>query len=602
MKKIHLKQWIAAAIIFFLAATGLACGKNQADKISSSPEAQAPAKTLSASAFPGEASYEDIYKNLKEIESSDTIVTEGGASFFGIQKESAAADTSAGARTETYAGTGGYSKTNLQELGVDEADVLKTDSSYLYVLKTNGKLQIVTADGADSKIVGSIDVSSPEEVPEEMYLDGNTLNLITSGCNTQMQARGTDVYEADTNYFTTLYTYDISDRTDPKLTGSIKQEGYYSTSRKNGSVVYLFTQYNPDLASDEVPEKYIPSVNGEILKETDICVPEYKNTTGYLVISSVDTKKPSETLDRKAIISAVENYYVSPENIYIYNTNYTDTAVMTQLMRFSCKDGKIVSADAADLKGYINDSFSLNEYNGYLRVVVTEDKNNSQINSLYVLDGKFEVCGSITDLAEGETIQSARFMGDIGYFVTFKNMDPLFSVDLKDPKNPKILGELKVSGFSSYLHFYGENQLLGVGEEVDPKTGEYYGLKLSMFDISDPSNVTETHKYVLKDTYSCSLLDNYKSVMIDPEKNVIGFMVDNEYMIFSYDKKEGFRNVFTETLIARTNGYYDVAFVSFRDGYARGCYSGDTFYLIWNGKINMFDMKNDYKSIGDIEL
>ena len=93
-------------------------------------------------------------------------------------------------------------------------------------------------------------------------------------------------------------------------------------------------------------------------------------------------------------------------------------------------------------------------------------------------------------------------MEDTGYFVTYKNVDPLFSVDLSDPENPRILGELKVTGFSSYLHFYGEDRLLGIGSETDPDTGASKGIKLSMFDISDPANVTEIAKYVIEDTYS----------------------------------------------------------------------------------------------------
>ena len=131
--------------------------------------------------------------------------------------------------------------------------------------------------------------------------------------------------------------------------------------------------------------------------------------------------------------------------------------------------------------------------------------------------------GIIEDLAFGESIQSARFLGDTGYFVTYKQVDPLFSVDLKDPENPKVIGELKVTGFSEYLHFYGENKLLGIGQETDPDTGELRGIKLSMFDISNPADVKEVDKIVLKDIDIYSPQDNYRSVMIDADENIIGF-------------------------------------------------------------------------------
>ena len=163
---------------------------------------------------------------------------------------------------------------------------------------------------------------------------------------------------------------------------------------------------------------------------------------------------------------------------------------MTEIAKFHYKDGRITGVAAGSVKGYLNDSFSLNEYDGTLRVVSTYyDEMWEEWNALYILDEKLQQLSAIEDLAQGETIRSARFFGTTGYFVTFRQTDPLFSVDLSDPENPKVLGELKISGFSSYLHFYGENLLLGIGYEADENTGSTTGLKLSMFDISDPADL-----------------------------------------------------------------------------------------------------------------
>ena len=120
-------------------------------------------------------------------------------------------------------------------------------------------------------------------------------------------------------------------------------------------------------------------------------------------------------------------------------------------------------------------------------------------NNLYILEEDLSLAGCIEGMAPGESIYSARFMGDTGYFVTYRNTDPLFSVDLSDPYQPRVIGELKVTGFSEYLHFWGDDQLLGIGYETDPETGRTQGLKLSMFDISDPANMKEVNKYVLED-------------------------------------------------------------------------------------------------------
>ena len=141
-------------------------------------------------------------------------------------------------------------------------------------------------------------------------------------------------------------------------------------------------------------------------------------------------------------------------------------------------------------------------------MVTTDD----ETNGLYILASNMKEVGSITGLAEGEQVYSARLLGDTGYFVTYEKTDPLFSVDLSDPKNPKIIGKLKIPGFSEYLHFYGENQLLGIGMDVDEDGVTTDGVKLSMFDVSDPSDVKEIETYVLEGTYGTDAGYDYKAV------------------------------------------------------------------------------------------
>lgn len=435
------------------------------------------------------------------------------------------------------------------------------------------------------------------ETPQEMYVDGDTLSLIVTGSKTTLNSDAEeDTYTADTENYTKLYTYDISDRSQPQLTGVVQQQGHYSTSRKNGDIVYLFTQFDPQVSDASEIDEYIPAVNGARMESSDIFLPEYQNSTSCLVISSVSTGKPDAIIDQKAVVSAAENFYVSENNIYISNTNWSSDVTMTQILKFSCQKGKIQAKGAADLKGSLNDSFSMNEYNSYLRVVLTDYSGETQKNALYVLDDAMQVCGNIGDLAEGEDIRSARFLGDIGYFVTFRNTDPLFSVDLSDPSDPKILGELKITGFSSYLHFYGENKLLGVGNEVDPETGAYTGIKLAMFDVSDPSNVKQLHKFVIKDTYDCPLFYNYKAAMIDTEKMFLASCVIPAIWSFAMMKKKDLkmssRKISEILTMAIYNGLQEV----------RGCFIGDNFYLVGGGQIRIYDMANDYKEVGRLEL
>ena len=318
------------------------------------------------------------------------------------------------------------------------------------------------------------------------------------------------------------------------------------------------------------------------------------------------------------IVSGATEYYVSPENIYIANEHYNGSysTSTTELVRFHYEDGTITGTATGVIKGTLNDSFSMNEYNGMLRVVSTYEgdslsgvrefvgdllntyyeDNWIEHNALYVLDENLQTVGYIGDLAEGETIRSARFFGDTGYFVTFRQTDPLFSVDLSDPANPKILGELKIDGFSSYLHFYGENLLLGIGYDADAETGITNGLKLSMFDISDPTDVKEVNRYTIPGVTWCPAIEDYKAIMISPEKNLFGFFCDDRYLAFSYDPENGF----TRELL------YDF----FADGFStaaeynnlRGLYIGNTFYLAGDAFVITFDMKKEFEKTAVLPL
>ena len=562
------------------------------------------------SAIPHPKSEEELYQALSKISGSQsdrglatgaiaetTSATEAAASAEAeVAVDSAAGyeagEESASAKAEGSE-TGDYSETNLQEAGVDEGDVVKTDGAYLYILRKSGQVRIVKADGGSMEAVSSLRVPDDNMKVEEMYLDKDRLLLVASGSDSSMVKEDEDVYYVDQKQFSRLYTYDISDRSKPKLAGSTEQEGIYRTSRKTGDYVYLFTEFNPVVLEARETSTLLPKAGGEDMLIDDIFLPEKPTQSSYLVITSVDVKEPGKLLDRKAIVSAAEMFYVSTENIYISLNNYNGSGNTTQILKFHYEDGKISAVGAGEVRGYLNDSFSLNESGGYLRVVSTEWGNSDSVNRLYVLDENLKICGQIDDLAPGETIRSARFLGDAGYFVTFRETDPLFSVDLSDPQNPKILGELKITGFSSYLHFYGENKLLGVGNEVDPKTGEYKGLKLSMFDISDPSDVKESDKYVMKDQYDSPGLYNYKAIMIDPDKNIVGFECEGIYMVFSFQKDKGFVNEFLYTYTEEFEYYYDNV---------RGMFIGDTLYLASNNGVKAFDMANGYGQIGELSF
>lgn len=483
-----------------------------------------------------------------------------------------------------------YSKTNTQELNVDEGDIVKTDGQYIYILREDLSLAVIEANSGLPQLVSLTDLPQKNSgAIHEMYLDGSNLHVILTETITELNHEETTYYPQTTRQ-TVLLTYDISDRTSPSLIGQVTQEGSYSDSRKNGPYIYLFTRYIPDIRETYEESTVAPLINGVAADASDFYLPETLTDNACLVISSVDASVPDQILDSKILVSGATNFYVSQNSIYIANENYSQEHLITELTKFQYEDGRITGVAAASVKGYLNNSFSLNEYNGYLRVVSTySNENQEEENGLFIFDENLNQISSIETLAEGEMIRSARFFGDTGYFVTFRQTDPLFSVDLSDPEKPQILGELKISGFSSYLHFYGEDQLLGIGYEANEETGEITGIKLSMFDISDPANVTETNRCVIDNITWCPAIEDYKAMLVQPEKNLIGFYCDNRYLVFSYEKENGFTqelvyDFFSDNLTGQAD-YYNM----------RGLYIEDMLYLAGNTFVVTFDMDDSFE-------
>lgn len=507
-----------------------------------------------------------------------------------------------------------YSKTNVQTAGVDESDIIKTDGRYLYVVDED-VIKIINIQGAEMKEAGEISVTlgSAADRVIEMYVDGDILNLIieredtaltteksksaTGGGETE-EIAAYDVYCVNTDTETELLTYDISDRTNPVLKGSTTQDGSYKTSRKVGDIVYLFTEKYMELpnltkkqaTAEEELSDWIPLVNGTAVAADCIYLPE-KGNWG-LLISSVDVENPDSVVDNTLIMNDYVNIYVSTKAIYLYESNYAGNGISTQIAKFAFKDGVINAVGATSASGEVYDTFAINEYQGKLRLLTTDWSSAERENQLYLFDEKLNLTGSLKGIAKGEQIYAARYFGDMVYFVTYRNTDPLFAVDLSDEKKPKILSELKITGFSEYLHFWGEDKLVGIGYETDPDTGAQKGIKLSMFDISDPANLTTLGTCVIENLDYSPALYNYKCVLVDEGENLIGFAAEaydgdikSSYLLFSWENGD-----FCSLLSENIDGN------EILDEY-RGIYVGDTFYLVNTEAATSYDREKEYKKI-----
>lgn len=467
-----------------------------------------------------------------------------------------------------------YSKTNTREASVDEADIVKTDGRYIYTV-TEELNKIGIADTKDGQLKEAVVLEVGEcEFIHEIYIKGDRLIVLYRGVSGDMKTA----------------VYDISDIENPKLLQDFMQSGDYFTSRLNGDYLYVFSKYYVHgECKKSRPEEYIPYVEDKMMPLEKIFLPDTDRANAYTVVTSVNVTSPDKITDTISILSNDSECYVSSENIYMCDRKYDGSEEMTEIRKISYSDGEMKGAAKAEVAGYLNDSFSIDEYDGYLRMVVTLSHANT--NSVYILDEKLEMTGKIQGLAKGERVYSARFMGNVGYFVTFRETDPLFSVDLSDPENPEIIGSLKIPGFSEYLHPYGDGLLLGIGKEVDERAVTADEVKLSMFDISNPWNVKEIDKCIIKGAYDSQAFHSYKSVTIDAEKNVIGFSAyaeSEKYYLYEYDRDRGFVCNMAEGILG---GYPD----------ARGIYIDDIFYLVKGSVIEAYNLQN-FEKIDDIIL
>ena len=571
---------------------------------------------------------------------TSTATSEDKASGNAAKDESADMDLSEGSKE----GGKDYSTTNLQMEGVDESDIAKIDGSYIYTVEDK---YIVITDIRDGKLEEVTrflpkDCGAADRVME-IYVDGDQLILVVQGYETSLDGNskaGADKenkdeensdetysdeetaasedsafwYEMNGKSITQIQVYSIVDRKNPEFEGRLIQDGYYNTSRKIGDVVYLFTQYNmtSDVTSyvekkhgvedlkegngvSSLAEAVIPKVNGEKVAASEIYLPESSGESGILV-SSLDVNKPDKVLDSKLVISGYAQTYISKDALYLYEEDY-DGAMITNIAKFALDEGRISGVAAAAVSGYVRDTFAINASDGYLRVLTTDYSTEDEVNALYILDENMKLTGQLTGIAPGEEIYAARFMGNTGYFVTYRNTDPLFTVDLSDPEKPEIIGELKVTGFSEYLHFWDDTHLLGIGYESDEKTGNIENIKLSMFNIENPGEVTEEAKLVLKDVDYSEALYDYKSVIISKDKNLIGLVCEDysssrtkqTYQIYSYENGT-FKK---QAEIPDING------VNYEN--VRGMYSGNVFYLWINDNITSYDMTDGFKKIKERE-
>lgn len=508
-----------------------------------------------------------------------------------------------------------FSSTNTMVDGIDESDIVKTDGKYIYAVQGR-YVYIVKASNGKLEAVSSVRIDSLKTRINEMYVDDNKLVLIgTQRIKKESKAPQYDglidyVYGVTHNRLmeyqpinfdekTFMYTYDLSNIDEPKLEGTITMDGEYKTSRKVGNYVYMFTD---NYVCDNYKKEF-PSINGKKIGED--CIYYGKDLTNQQMCASINLENPSEVVDELLLFDSSCEIYFSNDAFYFYSAVYSwddnEDEQKTQIGKFTYKDGKFDAGSSILIKGTIDDSFAISENDGYLRVLTTSwywgtnsEKDFDRDNSLYVLDSNMKTVGTIDSIAPNENIYAARYVGNLVYFITYRNTDPLFIADLSDPTAPKLVGEASVSGFSDYLHMYSENLCLGIGEERDEEDSSFEGIKLCMFDVLDPQNPKVLDELVESDIYYTDAAYNYKSVLINSEKNVIGMAMtgydEDSYTLYKvYGWEDG---KFVEYLS------YDMKSQDGKDENVddvRGLFIGSSLYVVNDEGITSFDMNQKYK-------
>lgn len=614
-------------------------------------------------------SYSELYRILSAMD--------GGSAWWNYESMDMAGGKDGDSSAE---GQGGglpdYSDTNLQVAGVQEADIIKTDGTYiyalswdyLYILKANdgtpdliAKIKHSNGDGTggsffelyltDGKLIalhreamvyayddlklegdgttneGGGDSSDPNAgsgedpgvTPDDPGTAPDEPGTEPSDPGTEPTDPGTDPTDPGlepepvpiepieppigilpgTDPEVSVVIFDVSDPANPVKLNTLAQEGDYLSSRMVGEDLYLVTNmyiYPAGMEKSNV-DSYVPAtcIEGEDptpVAPDDIYVAPDPDSSSYVTVSGIDCSGSGKFVSTKAVLGTATNLYSNGESLYLtnYDTGTRDGYVYdrTAIIRFALGDGTVTKAATGSVDGSIINQFSMDEYDGYFRIATTvyqykEYRDGDVIgistdeqdisNGLYILDKDLDPVGEIDKLAPGERIYSVRFDGSVGYMVTFKQVDPLFAVDLADPRNPKVLSALKIPGFSEYLQPFGDGLLFGLGKQTN-EDGMVTGLKLSMFDVSDKTNVREIAKYVLKGDYIWTEAAwNHKAILVSADRKLIAFPSYDSYFIFGYDGENGF------TLLKQVKIDADALAFGYYYGTMRGLYIDDFLYV-----------------------
>lgn len=516
--------------------------------------------------------FDDIWYSGRMVPQMDYSISKG------ITTDALATNKATTAVERTTTSNKDYSTTNIQVENVDEADIIKTDGDYIYSIS---EATVVITDAREPQNLKIASKISVKGIPEDLILYKDKLIVISAETSS-----GT-YYYYNSNNNTTVSIYDITNKENPKRIKTYTMYEPYYTSRCIDNKLYVISSGSLRKENDHVITYYMEDSGKKSLDLENIKYLTDIKTRKQTLISYVDLNNAKENVKLNSYLIDISNAYVSENAIYLLNQKYEggygsvpplsslygikgalgpflwnsedkEYGYYTDIYKFSILDnGEIEYKTKANVKGKTINQYSVDEYNNNLRVALSNYQDGSRV---VIFDKDLKQIGATDYLAKGENMYSSRFMGNKVYLVTYQTIDPLFVIDLSDPTKPKVLGELKIPGYSTYLHPYDENHLIGIGMEtketvnrdsygrVRSTTAKVVGMKMALFDVSDVENPKEISHVVIGDNRTTSsILTNPKALLFSKEKGLIAIPVNNY--------KEDFETTTSDNIQSTINYY-----------------------------------------------
>jgi hypothetical protein len=409
------------------------------------------------------------------------------------------------------------SQTNVQEAGVDEPDVVKTDGRTLFAI-ARGRLQAVDARAATPRVLGS--VALPAGGGHELLLAKGRVLVISRALAEPIPlprpvepgpgpgpvaVAPTDVMPPYRPAQTILTEIDARDPAAMRVVASLTVDGTPAGARLHGATVRVVLSSSPlgyvQPVTRSKPAGWVPRAT---LRQGDrertrrlvpcrsVRRPIAFGGAGMLSVLTIDLERGLPAVDADALMTDADTVYASADSLYVATQRFDPKRLVatTSIHRFDTADARRTSyAASGTVPGRLLSQFALSQDDGVLRAASTEDGETSQsfVTTLTQRDGRLEQVGQVGGIGRGERIYAVRFIGPVGYVVTFRQTDPLFTIDLSDPAAPRVAGELELLGYSAYLHPVGDGRLLGVGQDANAD-GRLKGAQASLFDVSDPAH------------------------------------------------------------------------------------------------------------------